>query len=410
MKARQFGLCCWFGGVSVIAASASASSLHPLTALLLGQTTAPQVVFKPDSSRSLIYVNNPEQLYNSDLGDATLGNTVIYRDKLSVGNYRNWYEHTNRSGNTIGYAIRLLNTGTQTASIRTRGKGFVTGLQGGKPFSDMLSTYSTPGALTTLLPGQSTYIYQLNNLATDGTFFSAVVDFDVTAGNVLVENIAYRSAAALTGNRSYQGYIQRVESDGTRCSRQYKGRSPYYAVQVSSLNFVINDTNLGPLNVRTRDYNLTTRSYSAPVTRNYWMSNIGPSQNSQAVTNDMLSFNMPGWGVISPLAATDGDGKYPNIGNWAVMYTISGSVQNLGTITRNLSVNLQAPAGGGAPIAYRGNDGVWRELKINAGSNIQYYTFSVAPGATTKFDARYILGGPGAGAERNTIAVNNPVP
>jgi hypothetical protein len=373
-------------------------------------SNSPSIQYSPIRSRLLIFVNNPEQLYNSDLGDVDRGNVAVYRSNVGPGAYRNWFEHTNRTGVNIGYAVAVRNTSTSAITVKYYGKGFVTGFQGGKPFIDMFNTYLSNPTIYTVSPGSRLWLWRNDNSAANTNFFSGVIDFDIIGGTVDVENIAYRTFNNLTGAMPYQGYIQRIESDGTHCARQYKGIWKYSAVETSALKFTIGNTDFGPLNVLCSDYDLAAKKYKPAVTRAFWFSNIGPGQNAQATTSDMFSWKMPGWGLIDPLTKSDGEAKYPNLGNWGVMYIVKGSVRNLGTFSRNLSINLKAPNGGGSPIAYRGNDGVWRELKINAGANIQYYTFSVAAGETKNFEARYILGGPGAGSLTNTITVNNTQP
>ncbi|MBS1719841.1 MAG: hypothetical protein JST35_05280 [Armatimonadetes bacterium] len=366
----------------------------------------PFVSFQRVNDRNLITVNNPEQITAVDLGDANQGNTVIYRDTIAPGKYRDWFEHTNRFGLTIGYGISIVNPGTTPVTVTYWNRGFTTGFNGGTPFSLMFGSYPANGTANVIQPGARFWLWRNDNSVTNTTFFSGVVDFDVAGGSVVVENIAYRSFSALTGTRSYQGYIQRIEPDGTHCARQYKGMADTATVQSQPMDFRIFENSVGPQLVRCSDYILATGGNYPVVARNYWFSNIGPGQNTQATTSDMVSWNMPGWGLINPVTQSDGEGKYPNLGNWAVCYIVRGSVTNLGTSSKTVTLNLQAPAGGGSPIAYRESDGVWRQLKINAGQNVAYYTFTVPGGQKVDFDGRYILGGPGAGSLKNTVVVN----
>lgn len=376
-------------------------------ALSLAQiNSAPTVSYSRVTGRNLIAINNPEQLTTDDLADSNFGSKVIYRQLLRPGSYRNWFEHVNRSGGTIGYAVSLRNIARNVATFRIRGRAFDVGLLGGKCFSDLLSNYAT-GTTVNISPGSTVWIWRNDNAVTNTNFFSGVIDFELTGGSIEIDNIAYRNFANIAKGRTYMGYITRVEPDGTRCARQYKGIAPVTTVQTNLLAFTINDLNTGALTVTTSDYNLTTQTYGNPTQRTFWFTNIGPGQNTQAVTSDMLSWDMPGWGLVNPLTRSDATNNFPNLGNWAVEYSVRGSVSNEGTRSRTISINLQAPAGGGSPIAYRGGDGVWRHLKINAGSNIQYFTLAIPAGQTRSFDARYILGGPGAGSLRNTITLIN---
>lgn len=371
---------------------------------------APRVVFTKEKGRNLITVNNPEQLTTVDLGDNNLGNTVIYRDTIRAGAYRNWFEHTNRTGGTIGHAISLVNTGTSPMTVITYGSSFHVGLLGGKPFSGLFGSNPAP-VRTTLAAGQRMWLWRLDNAVANNNFFSGVIDFDLDGrGTVQVENIAYRQFSRLTGTRTYMGYIQRVEPDGTRAARQYKGMSAFWAVRTDPMVFVINNSSTGELPVTTADYNLTTQTYGPPVVRSYWISNIGPAQNAQGVTSDMVAWWMPGWGWVDPLLRSDGTNNFPNLGNWGVVYIVTGAVQNTGTFTRTVQFNLRAPAGGGSPIAYQGTDGVWRDTKMEAGQSAVLGSITVPAGKTVLFTYRYVLGGPGAGALRNSISIATPSP
>lgn len=370
----------------------------------------PLVTYTLVADRNLIGVNNPEQIYNVDLGDVTLGNTVIYRDTIAPGAYRNWFSHVNRSGATIGYAIQIRNNGTVPAVVTRRPSGFTTGLLGGAPFALMLNNTSFSPVQTTLNPGQSFWLWRNDNAVPNTQFFNGVIDFDVSGGPVEVDNVAYRSFAALTGTRSYMGYIQRTEPDGTRESRVYKGMTPFSRTQSSFLEFGVTDaTPNGPLMVTVRDFLLSTQKETEARRRTYWFTNIGTAQNSEAVMRDMVAWNMPGWGMIDPYRRTDGTGNFPNLGNWGVEYVVRGRVNNRGAQTRTFTLNLTAPAGGGSPIALRGTSGTWTHFKIDAGTTRSYLTVTVPGRTTVPFEGRYFLGGPGAGSLRNT-AVIGPAP
>lgn len=367
----------------------------------------PEMSYAPVPSRQNIGINNPEQITTADFADANGARLVIYRETLPVGEYRCWFSHVNKSGATIGYALHLTNNGTTAAQVRTRTRGFVSSILGGQAFRDMLTSTAQP-TTTTLQPGQSLWMWQINSAATNNTFFNGAIEFDVLSGAIQFDTMAYRSASQLTGTRNYMGYITRVEPDGTRESRVYKGRGPISVVQTPRLEFAVRDSSpVGPMNVLVKQFSLSSMTYGRPQNQNFWFTNIGPAQNSGATTSDMVSWNMPGWGWINPLVQSDADGRYPNLGNWGIEYSVQGVFENRGTRARTFSLNLQAPAGGGSPIAYRGGDGVWRSLRIEPGQNVQYYSQTVQPFSQFRFDARYILGGPGAGSLRNTITLNN---
>ncbi|UOY93120.1 hypothetical protein MUG87_03005 [Ectobacillus sp. JY-23] len=371
--------------------------------------TVPSVSYVKTGERSLIFVNNPEQIYTEDLGDSTLGDKSIYRDTLVPGKYRNFFEHVNRTGLTIGFGIQLYNPNSYAVNVTVYGAGYEASVYGGRPFAQMFSNYSSLGTAYSIPAGGSYWVMRKDNSVPNGSFFSGVIDFDISGGQVIINNIAYRSFSALDGSTSYMGYVQRIETDGTHEARVYKGMSPYSEVVASNVNFTISNTDVkGILAVQHPNYNLVSGTFGNTVIRtDGWVSNIGPSFNSNAITSDMLSFNMPGWGAVSCLAQSDGEGKYGNLGNWGVVYTIKGTVTNTGSTTRHLSVNYKGNSSANAFIAYRGSDGVWRSTQVTPGSNIQYYTFSVLGNTSVSYEAKFVIGGPSAGNIVQSISLNN---
>lgn len=366
------------------------------------------IAYAKGGNRKLLFINNPEQIFSGDLGDGNYGDKTILRATGVMGAYRNYFEHLNRAGFTIGYGVQLYNPNSTSITVKVNGSGYEASVNGGRPFKQMFGNYSSTGTSYTVAAGGSLWLMRKDGSVANGSFFSGVIDFVVTGNPVIINNTAYRSFSSLDGSTTYMGYVQRIEPDGTYEARLYKGDSDYTEVTASNLDFNISDGDAaGILPVRYPNYNLTT-GYGSPITRtNGWISHIPPSNNANAITIDMLSFSMPGWGLIDPVLKSDGEGKYPNLGNWGVVYTTSGSVSNYGTRTRNLSINLKANPTSSARIAYRGSDGVWRDLTMAAGSNIQHYTFSVPPGGVTTFQSKFVLGGPSGGNLTQSISLNN---
>lgn len=380
------------------------ASLDDPSALEEGLAVAPALAFTPGGDRTLIAVNNPEQLVVGDLGDPRLGDKSIMRVTGVTGKIRNWFEHVNRTGLKIGYGIMIYNPNSYSVNVTVHGQGFIANSYGGKPFVTMFSNYSTVGSVRTIKRNGVLWVWRNDEAVIAGNFFSGVIDFDVD-GPVVVDNIAYDTFKSLDGSRSYLGYVQRIEPDGTHEARVYKGTCPHSEVS-AQLDYTLGDTDVaGPLPVSYPNFDLVSGTYGTPITRSGWMSNIGPGQNVNAVTNDMATWNMPGWGLIDPLQRSDGEGKYPNLGNWLLTYVIRGTITNNGTTARQVSLNLRTP-GGSSPIAYQGADGVWRDQTIPANTTFAYRTFTVPAGSSQAYEARYILGGPGAGALTNTITLD----
>lgn len=401
MKKGIFSAICLSGllvfsglGISVIPASAA---------------TVPTISYTKGGERSLIFVNNPEQLYNGDLGDSNLGDKSIYRDTLAPGKYRNFFEHVNRSGSTIGHGIQVYNPNTFAVTVSVQGSGYEASVYGGRPFAQMFSNYSNTGTTYTIPAGGSQWIMRKDSSIANGSFFSGVIDFTVSGGQVIMNNTAYRNFSALDGSTTYMGYVQRVEADGTHEARVYKGLSPYSEVTATNVNFSISDSDpQGVLAVQYPNYNVNTNSYGTTTTRSDgWVSSISPVNNTNAISNDMISFNMPGWGVVDALKPSDGDGKYGNLANWGVVYTVKGTVTNNGSRTRTLSANYKGNPSSNAFIAYRGGDQIWRSTQVTPGSNIQYYSFSVPAKSTVSYEAKFVIGGPSGGNIVQSISINN---
>lgn len=371
--------------------------------------TVPELRYVQGGGRALIYVNNPEQITTADLGDSNYGDAAIMRATGVQGKQRCYFEHLNRTGFTIGYGIQLYNPNSTSVTVTVQGSGFEASTQGGQPFAQMFGNYSTPGASYTVGPGRVLWLLRRDAAVANNTFFSGVVDFSVDGGGVTINHIAYRSFGALDGSTRYIGYVQRIEPDGTQEARVYKGLNPNTMAIAADLDFVIGDSDpAGVLAVSYPNYDLNAGAYGSSVVRaNGWYTNIGPANNANAVASDMFAFDLPGWGRIDPFARSDGEGKYPNLGNWGVVYVVRGKVTNTGTRTRQLSVNLKANPSASAAIAYRGSDGVWRSTVVSAGSNIRYYSFSVAPGGTVNYEASFVLGGPSGGNLLQSVALNN---
>jgi hypothetical protein len=371
--------------------------------------TVADVTYVKGGPRRLIFVNNPEQIYSQDLGDRNLGNRILLTLALQPGAYRDFYQHLNRSGGTIGCGIQLYNPNPHPVTVRIHGQGFVASSSGGRPFVELLNNHDAKGKAHTVPPYRVLWIARRDGSVPSGAFFSGVVDFTVCGGAVFLHNYAYRRFWSLDGTATYMGYIQRKGGYNNHDeARVYKGISAHSEVAASKVDFTITDADHGELPVRYASYDLTAAAYGAPKVRpKGWYSNVGPGQNPDAVSGDMVTFELPGWGPVDPLTRSDGTGNYPNLGNWGVVYRVSGTITNLGSYTRKLSVNLRAPPGG-VVLAYRHGKGQWRELRLKPNQYIQYAWVSAPPtGKPVSYEATYVLGGPSCGNLFQAVAVNN---
>lgn len=366
----------------------------------------PTVKYVKTNSRKMLYCNNPKQLITSDLADKNYGKKSIYRDNVYAGTYRAFYEHLNKTSKSLGYAIRIYNSNTKAITVTVYGRGFEASINGGKAFSDMFTNYSDADTVYTVQPGKVLYI-QNNCAIKNGAFFSGVVDFDIR-DKALINFFAYENMSNINSSLTYEGYIQRVESDGTHEARMYKGLSLYSMVKASNINFVINDNTKGILPVNISSYDLQSGSYTNKrFVTNGWNTNIAPGNNANAIHSDMLTFYTPGFGTIDPNLPYDGEKRFSNIANWGVQYVLEGTIKNTGSYARKITVNLKASSNSGITVAYRGNDSKWYSMRAQANTNIQYYTFVVPAGQTVSYKATFILGGPSGGNLTQSITVTN---
>ncbi|WP_309894891.1 hypothetical protein [Archangium sp.] len=371
--------------------------------------TIPEVRYTLGGTRKLLFVNNPEQLYTQDLGDSNHGNKIILTATATPGGWRNYFEHMNRSGYTLGYGIQLYNPNAFAVTVAVHGSGWVTNAYGGAPWRQLFNAYSQAGTSYTVPAYGVLWVMRKDASIPNGNFFSGVVDFTVSGGSVQVHNYAYRSFAAINGTAQYMGYVRRISPyNNHNESLVYKGTSPYTEAIATQVNFTFTDSDRDELAVSHPNYDLSAGGYTPSYVRQSgWYTNIGPAMNSYAITQDMISIDTPGWGVISPLTRSDGLNAYPNFGNWGVVYKLSGTLTNKGTYTRNVSINLRASPDY-VVIAYKGSDGKWYEYNLQPNEYIQYAWVSVPPtGQPVPYEASFVLGGPASGNLFQAVAINN---
>lgn len=420
-------------------------------------------------NRKLVFVNNPEEIHAEagacDLADnLAVGGTYcgrsIHRITGAIGNYRNWWEHINKTNRSIGYGVKLYNPGPNSATVTVKGKGFTlnAGSLGGKEFVDMFNSYGS--TVYTVNPTNTLWVYQTptNNHIVQGQFFAGVVDFNISGQGLIMDNVAYDSN--LNPSLVYIGYITRVMG-AVHESLVYKGLSSTTEVLASNVNFTVSDLDQsGRLNVRYPLYNMpqqnvipSTEGYcstslspycqgdiggysESSTTRDSWITHISPDPNDpnpkrqNAVTTDIATLYMPGLPSSCTLETANPSTtcfeispfykwyyndfaawKYPNWGNWAIHYKLSGSITNTGTRTRTFHIGIRAD--GNAPIAYKGQDGVWRQFLMtkadpaNPNDYFPYSYLSVNSGQTLNYNADVILSGPGSGTFENLFKLTN---
>lgn len=368
----------------------------------------PAITYRTENPRTLFFLNNPEQLKTTELGDSDLMDTTLLR-VTAHGPSRSFFEHINKSGRTIGFGVQAYNPGPGTATLSVEGLGFTVGIEGGRPFAAALS--GEGGSTLSLAAGQSAWLLRRDESVPSGSFFSGVVDFTVT-GSVIVNHIAYDRFDRLDGSTAERDYVTRIEPDGTSEARMYKGVASA-SEAVLELDVFVDDQMSGPISVITRPFDLASGTYLTPVITSSWVSHIGPSQNAASSVTDMASFVFRTW-TFDPLVRSDAEGKYPNLGNWGLVYRLSVVVENRGARDRSVSWRVQASPGAGAGLAKRtltgsaGPDprGGWTSHQLAAGATLTMATVSVPAGQTRLLEGAMVLGGPSGGALRNSLVAD----
>ncbi|NDD31619.1 MAG: hypothetical protein EB084_25495 [Proteobacteria bacterium] len=372
----------------------------------------PEVRYRPAGDVTLLYENNPEQITTRDLADRSQGGLSLYSEVLRPGSYRNFFEHLNRTGGDIGFTARVSNPGTRPVEVVVGGSGVARGLDGADAFRDALTPTENPARTLQLPPGARADLLCVPHIAAAGAFFSGVVDFTVRGGEVKLDDLAFIDASNVTPDPRYMGYVRRVEPDGTREARMYKGNSPQAEVVAENVDYTFTDADRpGTLPARHATYDLDAQAYTeSRIDGEGWISNIGPAADPRGIASDMLSFDTPGWGRIDALSPTDGTGTYPNLGNWGVLYRITGTLRNQGTSERQVEVHLRANERSGATVAYEGPDKRWASRRLRAGETMTCRTIRVPAGQSVRYTSAYVLGGPSGGDLRQCLTLEDVPP
>ena len=397
-------------------------------------------------------------LYN-DLGDAALGRKALLKMMIPQGKYRDSFEHVwnytrattpAAARNPVNYGVVLRNPNSTSVTVTLRGKGFTNDSTGSKPFVELFNGSTTQ---TVTLPGgrfiwliRSEADYGNTRSVPAGNFFSGVVDFDLAGAPCEIMNIVYQSSAAVAGTVTspkvivgldttvrqldYTGFVTRRYSDTTTPapeSRVYKGlmMAPNTDTSgsdvVANAAFTISDaTPAGELPVTYPQYlkNTTTGAWQPSATivsDTAWLTHNTPLRDNatrKVVASDMFDFETPEFGTVYALQETTAQNtpfKQANIANWSVIYHDAITVTNTGTRSRNVSLTLANQGGGGSPIAYRDNNGVWQRTALST-TAFTYRTFTVPAGQSVNIEGVFTLGSPAVGTIRHAVQVTTPPP
>ena len=364
--------------------------------------TAPTVSYTPEAgARQLLFVNNPEKLELSytdrytyvnngvttpsatqgvtfnDLADPGKGQKAIFQATLPPGSYRDIFEHVfvgtadyvpPQGGNTLpaaapaNYAVQIYNPNAAPITVALVGKSLRTGFLGGQPLADVLNaeqggsapvTYTLPAYRVVWLL-RSDVDYAGTRPINQGSFFSGVIDFDVSGGSCVVTNIAYQNLRALT-RWTDMGFIPRCYASGAPESRVYKGLMAYPSQTaspgsvVAHLPFTVTSaTAKGELPVTYPQYvsdgsGNYAPSATAAVSATFWQTHNIPSRNASVAASDMYNLLMPGFGTVyalSPTPAPNTPLTAANIANWGITYHDALTITNNDTRPRTFALTL----------------------------------------------------------------------
>jgi hypothetical protein len=424
----------------------------------------PEISYVPSNGpfqRKLLLVNNPEEIHAQpgacDVADAlsfsdTACGRSLFRHESVMGQFRNWFEHTNKTGRSLRYGVRLYNPGPNIASVSVEGDGLVTDSVslGGQEFVQLFNKQHARDFL--IQPGKTAWLTSLSEVR-PGKFFVGVVDFAVSNQPVILDNLAYFEMPAPVTNPL--PFVDRIMGR-VREGLVYKGLASSSEAHASNLNFTfLDDTPSGRLTVQYRRFFHSPSSDIAicsPQTtpmcrgeigsfssqaelRDHWVTHIAPDpadknpKRALAVVSDMVSFFVPGLphGCRPSDFSAENDcfevshryrfpiesentALFPNLGNWAVHYRVSGVLSNKGSQKRVVHFGLRAD--GNSPIAYKASNGTWKQKALTKASDsptdyFPYGEFVVSPGSSVPYMVELVLSGPGAGTLENFVLLLN---
>jgi len=380
--------------------------------MVKGDYVVPSLSFTPVGTRSLIVLNNPEQLFATELADSSYSQTAVLVVDDIQGDSREWFELFNRAGVTVGFAVVIQNTMTNGLNITVTGlrQGWVTDWIQGPPLASMFNTDPDYDTKYELRPGEFLPIMKEDGSVANNTAFSGAVDFTITGGPARVISIIYVDWDDVQLDELvYDGYVTRVEANGELESHVYKGYVSSAVMAANNLDFVLDNTLKYPavLPVSYGYYDLSVGQYETAETRLNFTTNITPFADPTAVASDMEAIWTPGWGLISPITQSDATYQYPNFGNWGIVLQINGRLQNAlsneGSGVVNVSFSMQTAKECLTNIAYIDAEGVWKSAASQGEYPILYFNITVPSATTIEYSAQYILGGSSCGNLVTTI-------
>lgn len=353
----------------------------------------PVLRFARDASRPLIFVNNPEQLFDEDLAESGV---ALYATRVT-GPLRVYFSHVNMGAPGLRYSVRVSGTGR----LKVAHRACVAELDGAKAIVD---AYATPSAQSFDASGGSKTVLACPAIP-ERRFFSGFMEAEAE-GELRLEFVAHRVALSASQKLVARNFVRRIEANGSNTARVYNGVASESEVRAQRLHWAVDDSVAdGPLRVTTRRFDLARLELEArPEAARAWRLHIGPGMEPDAVTEDMVDFAVPGLGLLSVRRPASGSFPWPNFGNWGVFYELPVRIRNLGSRARTVAWRFQMPASGSVNLAWRlGPEQAWQQQRFAASSIAELGRFVVAAGRTQDAVLRWNLGGPSNGALRQSV-------
>ena len=428
----------------------------------------PEIIYQTNAgaeNRKLLFVNNPEEIRaeekycdladNININSTTSCSKVLHRLTSVSGAYRTWFEHTNKTSNTLKYGVRIYNPGPDCIKVIVSGKGSVLNaiFSAGREFVDLFNDRSPKSE--TLCATQQTFVF-LEKAIPARNFFTGVVDFEISEGTAIVDHLAFIDRPA--PSTKYTGYDFRVVGL-VHESLVYKGLSFNSEATAKNVNFTFGDDDpSGRLKVAYKFFSPFVKSEDdiseagrcdsrqsppctgksgvfsdQPIVVDNWVTHITIDpfdknpRRTRAVQTDNISLFTPGYskGCLSNGLNTQdcmeisgsylhyypdfSKWLYPNWANWGVVYTISGTLKNIGSKSRVFRLGVRPDAH--TSIAYRDENRIWRQVSLEKAvletQSFSYFSKVVPPGETTTYEAKLVLSGPASGTLENIATISD---
>lgn len=339
-----------------------------------------------------VYCNNPEQLYDPDLGDNApgYGNKYLLWSRVK-GPCQAYFQHSNQTGHVLGYGLQVYNPNKDSITVTVSNIGFHAGedrLQVWREFFTGLpeNNGGRVGAFT-VPPGGAIWLQRVDGAIPPATVFEGVVRFRVHGGDAYVFNYAYHLASRIDGTASYLGYVTRRELNGQNEARVYKGTARDYFL-TCSLRASVSELQAAPL---------------------AWRTNGCQDKWPDASLSDMRTIACPLGDTHDPSYMEFHCANAPpaNLGNWGVQYLYRLSVTNDSDAPRTIYLSVGQP---GKPGQYLTSHVFVATPEGRGGCTLvnghwAFYSLELAPGAERSLDYQVILGGDSSGGLLNSVVL-----